>query len=188
MRVQAKDVREGLLQALFVALAWVGLYWLNEWLFERVVVSQYIAWVFLPAALRMLAVLLTGWVGVLGLFIGSFITGLHGLGQGALGQVIGLAGVSALAPMLALLMVSRGFRLAPTLQGFSASQLLILSLLCAGLTAGIHSIHFVLSGVVPTFLEAFVPMFVGDLIGTLLMLYLAKLLVHLLGSTTRTAT
>lgn len=169
------------MQAFAVAIAWMLLYWLNEWLFESVAVSQHISWVFLPAALRMLAVLLTGWVGVLGLFVGSLITGFYSIDHASVGQVIALAGVSALAPMLALIVVGRALRLHRNLQGFNVSQLLILSLVCAGLTAGLHGLNLVMSEIVPSFFQAFVPLFVGDLAGTLIMLYLAKWIAELFG-------
>ena len=43
-----------------VALLWVALFEVNNWLFSITEVSRYINWIFLPAALRVLAVLVLG--------------------------------------------------------------------------------------------------------------------------------
>ncbi len=44
-----------------IALVYVVFYWLNGWLFSTFKVTENIAWIFLPAAIRMVAVLLAGW-------------------------------------------------------------------------------------------------------------------------------
>ena len=54
--------------------AWCSAYYLNEWLFlQFILVKNFISWVFLPAAIRVLAVLLAGWIGVVGDFLGMLI-------------------------------------------------------------------------------------------------------------------
>ena len=63
-----------LASGLVVVLLWTGLFYLNEWLFSAVSLSSVINWVFLPAAIRMLAVMALGWVGVAGLFVGALLT------------------------------------------------------------------------------------------------------------------
>jgi hypothetical protein len=169
-------------QALIVAITWVTLYVINDWLFEFVAVSEHVSWVFLPAAVRMLAVLLAGWSGVAGLFVGSLITGLYGFDGASVGQVVVLAGLSALAPMLALTLCASWLNLRSDLRGLSALQLLALSVVCGALTAGLHSLHLWGFGVVGQFSDAFLPMFVGDLVGTVTMLYVAKILLSQVGS------
>jgi hypothetical protein len=57
-----------------VAALWVGLFKFNSIFFEYLGVSQYISWVFLPAAIRMISVMLFDWVGAAGLFVGAVIT------------------------------------------------------------------------------------------------------------------
>ncbi len=63
-----------LLHVAVAAGLWIGLYDLNCWAFEAFMVSPLIAWVFLPAAVRLLVVLLGGWPGALGLGLGTLIT------------------------------------------------------------------------------------------------------------------
>ncbi|UOD49682.1 hypothetical protein [Orrella daihaiensis] len=167
-------------QLAVIAGCWVFLYILNDWLFDNVAVSQYASWVFLPAALRMLAVLLCGWTGVLGLFIGSFITALYTHNFTDPGMVIVLAGLSALAPMVAYVACARLFGLRTDLQGLSAVQLVILSVAAALVGSILHNLHFSAIGISHAFGHTFVTMFVGDLIGTFAMLYAAKYLMGIL--------
>lgn len=188
MNSRAGAIPSACAQLLIVATVWVSLYLVNDWLFQFVAVSQYISWVFLPAAVRMLAVLLAGWTGVAGLFLGSLVTGLYGFYGASLGQVVVLAGLSAFAPMLAFIVCAHLLGLRADLQGLSAMQLVVLSFVCALFTAGLHSVHLYAFGAVEAFFEAFIPMFVGDLVGTIAVLYLAKILMGLMGPTKPAAT
>lgn len=162
-----------------VAVVWILLYVLNDWLFSSVAVTEHLSWIFLPAAVRMLAVLLFGWVGALGIFVGSLLTGWYSMVDPNLIGLVTLAGFSALAPLVAFLLCTRCFNFRHDLQGLGASQLICLSLLSAAFTAGIHNLHFSAVGHVEHFWAGFVPMFVGDVIGTFAMLYLAKFVVGL---------
>ena len=169
-----------LTQLVCIAGFWVFLYILNDWLFSNAAISQYASWIFLPAALRMLAVLLCGWTGVLGLFIGSFITGYYTHNFTDPSMVIVLAGLSALSPMVAYIVCARLFGLRSDLQGLSASQLVTLSVVVALVGSTLHNLHFVAIGATNAFSDTFIAMFVGDLIGTFAMLYAAKWLMGLL--------
>ena len=113
-----------------VALAWVALFELNAYWFEFLVVSPYVGWIFLPAALRVLAVLLFKARGVLGLFLGALITNASLWGAQWL-DALALSAVSALAPALALWLGFRWLKLEPTLQGLNGRQLLALSAIAA---------------------------------------------------------
>ena len=57
-----------------VALLWVGLYHLNDWMFAAFEEGRAANWIFLPAGLRLIAVLVLGWRGVLGLWLGTLAT------------------------------------------------------------------------------------------------------------------
>lgn len=169
-----------LLYPTIIATVWVALYALNDWLFEHVAVSVYASWVFLPAALRMLAVMLCGWVGVLGLFVGSMITGYYTHGLTDPGMLVVLAGLSALAPMMAFLVCTHWFGWRGDLRGLSAMQLVVLSTLVSFFGASLHNLHFLTIGAIDGFGSTFMTMFVGDMAGTFIVLYGAKFLLGLL--------
>ena len=60
--------------SVFVALAWVGLWHLNGFLFNAAEVAPLVSLVFLPAILRPMAVLIFGVSGAVGLILGAAIT------------------------------------------------------------------------------------------------------------------
>jgi hypothetical protein len=169
-----------MLQAATISVVWVILYILNDWLFDHVAISLYASWVFLPAALRMLAVMLCGWVGVLGLFVGSVVTGYYTHGMTDPGMLVVLAGLSALTPMMAFLVCTRWFGWRADLRGLNATQLVVLSTLVSLFGATLHNLHLLAIGAIETFGPTFMTMFVGDMVGTFIVLYGAKFLLGLL--------
>lgn len=157
-----------------VALLWMLLYGLNHWLFSVTEVSSFISWIFLPAALRMLAVMACGWVGAVGLFVGAMLTNQTDP-TGAFGDGVALAFLSATGPMAAFWFCTRLLNLSKDLSGLTARQLLVFALTGALLNAVPHNIYFYFSGRMSSPIDGLVPMLVGDLIGTLIVLYVASL-------------
>jgi hypothetical protein len=162
-----------------VALLWVLLYWLNGWLFISLEVNPYVNWIFLPAALRVLAVLVFGWRGALGLFIGALITFDPNTGSSAF-SAVPQAALSALAPWVAVTCTARCLGVATDLKGLSFKQLALLSAAGAGLNALSHSLLFSYLAEDLALLQGFWPMFGGDLLGTLLVVYSAHFALRLL--------
>jgi len=155
-----------------VALAWVALFELNAYWFEFLAVSPYVGWIFLPAALRVLAVLLFKTRGVLGLFLGALITNAS-LWGAEWGDALALSAVSALSPALALWLGSRWLKLEPTLQGLNGRQLLTLSAIAALSSSALHALLFYSIEHDTPWPNAMLSMTVGDFAGTLMVLYSA---------------
>lgn len=155
-----------------VALAWVVLFKLNAYWFEFLVVSPYVGWIFLPAALRVLAVLLFKARGVLGLFLGALITNA-GLWESQWFNALSLSAVSALSPAVALWLGFRWLRLEPTLDGLNGWQLLTLSAFAALSNSVFHGLLFNAIEHNTPWQNAIVSMTVGDFAGTLMVLYSA---------------
>jgi hypothetical protein len=178
-----EPVRAGLLATEVggIALLWMLLYGLNGWLFASLEVNPYVNWIFLPAALRVLAVLVFGWRGALGLFIGALITFDPNTGSSAF-SAIPQAALSALAPWVAVTGTARWLGVAPDLKGLSFKQLALLSFAGAGLNALSHSLLFSYLADDLALLQAFWPMFGGDLLGTLLVVYAAHAALRMLPS------
>lgn len=155
-----------------VALTWVALFELNAYWFEFLAVSPYISWVFLPAALRVLAVLLFKTRGVLGLFLGALITNASLWGS-EWWNALALSAVSALSPALALWLGVRWLDLMPTLDGLKGWQLLALSALAAVSNSVLHGLLFYAIEHEMPWHNVIVSMTVGDFAGTLMVLYSA---------------
>ena len=92
---------------------------------------------------------------------------------------IGAAIITAGAPYLVYrLALSRG--LSPSLEKITPKTLGILILIYAIISPLSHQLWFALRGFSPDFLSAFFAMFVGDLLGTLIIIYSIKLSLALL--------
>lgn len=153
-----------------VVLLWTLLFELNHWLFSFVEQTPFINWVFLPAALRMVAVLLLGWRGVAGLFLGALLTNQPELG---LMDSLTLSALSSATPWLAVVCARCCLNIAPDLAGLSFGQLLTISTIGALSSATLHNAYFSMQSANHHWVDGFVPMFVGDMVGTLVVLYLS---------------
>jgi len=168
------EIKTLCIQVVIVTLVWLIFYRLSLWLFSYFEYNPRVYWIFLPAGIRMISVFIFGWAGVLGLFIGSIITNEVEMSS----YVVYLAIISSLAPMVAKRTCQWCFNIPRTLEGLSGRQLLVFSVAGALANALFSSLHFYISGVSKNFND-FVPMFVGDLLGTIIVLYIVKGLLRL---------
>ncbi len=164
-----------------VALAYWLLYHLNAWIFASFSFTTTIAWIFLPAAIRMIAVLLFSWRGVAGLFIGTLATCVPVFGVTNVHTYV-YPTLSAFAPMLAMSLGVYLMKIKADLCGLTARQLFALALIGALFNSVAHNLYFQYSGSAQSWLTGLLPMFVGDLVGTLIVLYAAAAILRSLSS------
>jgi hypothetical protein len=157
-----------------VALIWVGLFKLNAFFFDSIGFSHHISWIFLPAAIRMISVMLLDWIGAAGLFAGALITNAPWLDQN-LSESIALAGLSSLGPVLAVTFCTRWLRMKGNLSGLGLRQLTLFGVVGALCNVVPHNIYFYMADRMQSPLDGVIPMFVGDLIGTVIVLYVCAL-------------
>lgn len=155
-------------------VAWVALFELNAWVFAAFTWAQGIAWIFLPAAVRVLAVLVCGRWAVLGLFAGALLTSGAVYADDAAAAVLGAA-VSAIGPWLAVELFRLATRLPMDLRGLTPRRLLALSVLSALCNVVPANLFFWLAGIRAEPFTGLVPMFVGDLAGIFVVLYAVRL-------------
>ncbi|MFY9137002.1 hypothetical protein [Zwartia sp.] len=170
--------------AVGVAIAWVGLFQLNIWLFSEIHLTGFISWIFLPAAIRMLAVMIGGWSGALGLFVGAILTNLSLLELEPFNVMI-LAALSALGPVIAVHLCTRWLQLPGDLSGLQRSQLLVFAVAGAVFNVFPHNLFFYMTGLSYDAWSGVLPMFVGDLAGTLIVLYVASVSIRMVTRSVR---
>ncbi len=156
--------------AALVSLAWLLTFRLNAWAFDAVNLSPYVSWIFLPAGVRLLAVLLFDWAGVAGLFVGSLM-GLGTVYGDNLPAALVLAGLSAQGPLVAVRLTRRWLRLPVDFGGLSPSHLATFSCVGALLNVVPATLFHRLTDQPVTAFDHALPMFVGDAAGSLLLLY-----------------
>ncbi len=161
------------------AVLYFTFFHLNAYAFRALEVHAGASWVFLPAGLRLLCTLLFGLEGAIGLLIASLLIVTFSLGQMDLITGLVSAILSAGAPYLVYRLALRA-GLPDTLVQLTPLKLAQLGIAYAFANAVLHSLWYALRGVYPDALSGFITMFIGDLIGTLIMLYAVKLVLAVL--------
>ena len=170
-----KIIKATIIDTLVVVLTWILFYRMSLWLFAYFEYNPRVYWVFLPAGIRMIAVFIFGWAGVLGLFIGHVFTNNIEMSS----YVIYLAAISAMSPMVAKRACKWWFNIPDTLQGLSSKQLLAFAITGALSNALLSNLYFYFTDKANS-LKGFFPMFVGDMLGTLIIFYLIAQILRLI--------
>ncbi len=159
------------------ALAWIAAFHLNEWLFASLALTSYVSLIFLPAGIRVLSVLLLGRPAVLGLFVGVLVIATpHWQLPAALVPAV----ISCLAPAVAVAVATRSMALRDDLAGITLRQMAIMAALEGAINSVASNLFFWLDGRIPTPWKDVWPMFTGDLLGTILLLYASAFALRLL--------
>lgn len=137
---------------------------------------------FLPAGLRLVAVLLFGLYGVIGLFFGAMVTGLP-LGLDTQ-TTITISLISAVNPYLAINTTKYCLKIDRLMTGLNAKHLLSISFFAALFNGLSHNLYFH-THIHETTLENCITMFAGDFLGSLILLYAFALGIKLLRKTVK---
>jgi hypothetical protein len=154
-------------------LAFLALNWINELVFLPIEQSNGINWVFIPAGVRLLSTMFFGLAGFEGLLlVGIYLNFFHFHFDSDFRAWSGAVS-GALGPYLAALLVKHWFSLEPLLKGLTAHRLVFTGVLC-GLMSPVfhHAFLWILTGDVDW--TALAAMIIGDTIGILIVLCLAK--------------
>ena len=146
---------------------------LNELLFTHLEFAPGINMIYLPAGVRLLSVLLFAEAGAIGLLLASWgICFFYLFPDDPVRSFIGGI-LSALAPFLAYrVLLASG--IGASLRGMSGQRLFCFALLFSVMSPAMHHAWFALMGGQDLW-KGFIVMFTGDLAGTLIVLYGAKL-------------
>jgi len=163
----------GLTMAVFLAMNG-----LNELLFISLEYSHGINWMFLPAGIRLLATLLFGFAGFIGLLLAGIFLNFEHFAFADNVRAVGGALAGAGGPYLAYLFAKHWYNLGPRLKNLTARRLLFIGVLC-GVASPVlhHAFMWVQTGLVDW--TAVVAMMTGDILGILIVVYVAKGLITL---------
>jgi hypothetical protein len=151
--------------ALFLAMLWA-----NDWLFQRFEFAPGINWVYLPAGMRLLCTLLFAEAGALGLLLVSWYVSFVYFFPGDPARAFVGGILATLAPWLVYRGARRVYGFEGSLGNLTPGRLLILALVYSVASPLLHHIWFALRGQ-GQLLQGFFAMFIGDLAGTLIVLY-----------------
>lgn len=169
MILDLERVPRQVLIALAIALSWVGLFNLNEWLFSDLEHTIRAHWIFLPALLRPLCILLFGGTGAWGLVLGTYFTA-YGTTNGDYLHEINLALLSGMIPGATVYVAKKRFKIPNSLTGLQASHIVLICTLCAGANALGLNAYLWLSGQLVHDMVQILTVFIGDLLGAMILL------------------
>jgi hypothetical protein len=154
------------------AFLFVLFFELNGWVFSNFAYSEDISWVFLPAGFRVILVLVLGLPGALGLVLGCWFinSALFSVDTWLLPFLNGL--VSGLTPWLVMKYLQHKELLAPQFMSMTAQRLLQMTLIFSAASAISHQLlWWLFERQDANILVDVWPMFIGNALGALLMLY-----------------
>jgi hypothetical protein len=156
-----------------VALTWVCLDLIKDNYFDFLQVNDFLYSIYLLSGIRLLVIILFGWLGALGLFIGYFSSGVL-IREFAIEVALALGLISALTPLLAFSLWKRLTGLSSNFKNVSLGAIIALVFLYSGLTAAIRGAYLYNSDST-TSLALIWTDFLGNAVGAFLFLYLLKL-------------
>jgi hypothetical protein len=159
----------------------------NEWIFQHSEFVRGVNWVYLPAGMRLLCTLLFGGSGAVGILVASLISCFFYYFPNDPIHATFAAIISALAPYLVYLFATRKLGLRPSLGNLTAGRLLLLILLYSTAGPAMQQIWNVLNNNAEGAGARFVVMVIGDLTGTIAIVYALKLGLWLITSLHRSA-
>jgi hypothetical protein len=177
MNRHARQVLEVSSMVAVSALLYVEFFHLNGIVFSNFERIPGVNWVFLPAGFRVLLVLGMGLPGAAGILLGNCWLDRALFNDDTLWMLLATALVSGFSPWFVKRVMEKKQLLSTHLRKFSAAHLLKFVLACALLNAFAH--HFVWWAFkkpgASTWGDLW-PMFVGDAVGALVVLYVLKLM------------
>lgn len=166
-------MRHWLVQVLATIVLFAAMLALNELLFRRLEFAPGINWVYLPAGMRLLCTLLFGEAGAVGLLLVSWFVSFEYFFPGDFDRAFMGGILATLAPYLVYLAATRWFGLDTSLRSLTPGRLLALAFAYSLASPLLHHLWFAWRGQ-SDLVPGFVAMSVGDLTGTLIVLYAIK--------------
>lgn len=155
---------------------------LNSFFLESFTYSLGVAWIFLPAGLRLLLTLLFAQSGAVGIALASSIIAItFYFNDLILGLAAGIT--SGLAPYIARYLVFKDMGLTESLTTLDGSKLLNCIFIYSLISPILHQILFTISDPKNNFFDNLGVMIIGDLIGSIIVVYCAKTAIYLVKKT-----
>ena len=166
--------------ALISALLYSTLFFLNDLVTEAVKYDLGVSWIYLPAGLRLLLILIFGLAGAIGIAVASFAISYFGVFPTDLVTCIGIGLISGFAPLLAKWIIVSNISINTDLSNLSIQKIILCIIAYALMSSGLHQYWFELRDLESGSLEHFLVMFIGDVAGSILLIALIKYSIDLL--------
>jgi hypothetical protein len=169
MKAQLKDALGWGLLVVGLSLAWYGLASANDYVFQQLSLTPNATLIYLPAALRIIYILVFRSAGVLGIIIGSYFVIQDRVNDGIM-DIVSLAIMSGVAPLIGIGLFKMLFTTKPGLAELETVHFFALGALCAASNAVLLNLYFAISGRLMQPLDHAMTIFIGDVAGTVIVL------------------
>lgn len=164
---------------LATAALYFGAFSLNQLVFSTLEFGPGVNWIFLPAGFRLLSTLLFAEEGAIGLLLSSLLITHFLYPSMDLITGLGASCISAGAPYLTYRLALL-YGMPSTLQHLTAGRLSALIVIYSAMSSFLHQLWFVERGISSGLMTGFGAMFIGDLAGSLIIIYVMKMLLAVL--------
>lgn len=171
--MKSLQLRFQALMVITTMVLFIAMLALNEWLWMRLEFVRGINWIYLPAGVRLLSTLLFAEAGAMGLLLVSWLVSYFYFFPDDLLRSIAGGILASLAPYSIYRGAQRRYGLHASLANLTPRRLLVLVVAYSVASPLLHCIWFALQGK-DDLLQGLVVMFIGDLSGTLLVIYAVK--------------
>ncbi len=157
-----------------LSVIWVALYSLNHWLFQFTEITPWVSLVFIPSGFKVACAAIYRWRSILGLFLGSFVTGFLFLKNFSLVDVAMFSLFSATLPYTALRLSEKILFFENDLSNLSIRRISLLALIYALLNGFFHvayCYHVLFLRDVHA-VKALLSMMLGDVLGVFLFMWM----------------
>ena len=156
--------------------------WINQEVFAHSEFVRGVNWIYLPSGVRLLATLLLGGDGAIGLLVASWLVDfLYFFPSDPIRSIAGGV-IATVAPYTTYRLAREHYGLHASLTNLTPRRLLLLALAFSVANPLLTNIWLASRGQTTNIGERFFAMFVGDLLGALIILYAIKILLSLLPS------
>ena len=153
---------------------------LNAYLFSTLAYTPEVNWIFLPSGLRLVLVLVFVEQGAIGIALASATVSYVYQLDGDLITMMGAGVISGFAPWLARLICIDRLKLDVDLKNLTPATLLKVSVVFSLLSPVLHQLWFTWRNQTADFARSTTIMAVGDMVGTMIILYASKFALSLL--------
>lgn len=160
--------------------AYIMLFLLNNYFFSSLEFSKGVNWIYLPSGFRLMFVLIFVEWGAIGLVLASMYINHFYYFNGNLLSIVGIGLISGFSPLLARYVCRDTLGMDLELRNLTSKKLISVSIIFALLSSSLHQVFFVWQGHSDNYISSTFAMFVGDLIGTMIILYVLKYLISLI--------
>jgi hypothetical protein len=154
--------------------------WVNQEVFIHSEFVRGVNWVYLPSGVRLLATLLLGGDGAIGLLVASWLVDFFYFFPNDPLRSFAGGIIATVAPYATYRLAREWYGLKASLANLTPQRLLVLALAFSVANPMLTNIWLALCGDTQNIVERFVAMFTGDLAGALIVLYAMKALIALI--------